>query len=198
MAREKILIVEDEAIVAMDIRVSLRNLGYVPSVVSSGEEAIQKTEKSHPDLVLMDIMLKGEMDGVEAAGEIRSRFNIPVVYLTAYSDQDTLKRAKITEPFGYLLKPFQERDLLVTIEMVLHKHKLEGELRLSKESFNNIVNKSVDGIIIVDQQGIVRFINPALESLLNRKVDELLGEIFDFPVVPGDVSEVDIIRPGLP
>jgi CheY-like chemotaxis protein len=126
MSEAQILVVEDEFIVAKDIQNRLKNMGYtVPTVTASGEEAIDKVGQTHPDLVLMDIMLKGAVDGIEAAEKIRSLFNVPVVYLTAYSDENTLSRARISEPFGYLLKPFEERELHTTIEMALYKHKME-------------------------------------------------------------------------
>ena len=126
MSNSQILVVEDEGIIAKDIKNTLGLLGYfVVAVASSGEEAIEKAIETHPDLVLMDIVLEGDMDGVEAAEQIRDRFDIPVVYLTAYSDDKTLQRAKITEPYGYILKPFQERELYTTIEMALYKHKIE-------------------------------------------------------------------------
>jgi CheY-like chemotaxis protein len=128
MANAQVLVVEDASIIAKDIQDMLRRLGYaVPAVVSSGEKAIQKAAETHPDLVLMDIMLKGDMDGVEAAQQIRDRFHIPVVYLTAYADEDILQRAKIAEPFGYILKPFEERELHAAIEMALYRHKAEEE-----------------------------------------------------------------------
>lgn len=124
----RILIVEDEHIVAMGIKKMVKSLGYtVTSVASSGEDAISKAESTFPDVVLMDIMLKGNMDGVEAAGEIRERFDVPVVYLTAYSDNKILERAKKTEPFGYIVKPFDEKDLHSSIEIALHRHRKEKE-----------------------------------------------------------------------
>ncbi|HIE29084.1 TPA: response regulator [Candidatus Poribacteria bacterium] len=123
------MVVEDEIIVADDIKSSLISLGYaVCAVVSSGEEAIKKAEEENPSLVLMDIVLEGEMDGIEAAEQISKRFNIPVVYLTAHADEETLGRAKITEPFGYIIKPFDERELHTTIEMALYKHKAEEKI----------------------------------------------------------------------
>ncbi len=126
MSKAKILVVEDEIIIARDVQRSLENLGYVvPAIVSSGEEAIRKADETRPDLVLMGIMLKGEMNGVRAAEQIRARFDIPVVYLTAYADEKTLQCAKVTKPFGYVLKPFEERELLAAIEMALHKHEVE-------------------------------------------------------------------------
>ena len=122
MANTKILIVEDEIIIAKDIQNTLKTLGYdAPAIVLSGEEAIKKTEEIKPDLVLMNIALKGEIDGIEAAAEIRNLFNIPVVYLTGYMDEERLKRAKTTEPFSYVIKPFNERELHSTIVRALKK-----------------------------------------------------------------------------
>ena len=120
MANTQILVVEDEGIVGRDIQKTLQSLGYdVPAIASTGKAAIQKAEENRPDLVLMDIVLKGEIDGIEAAEQIRSRINIPVVYLTAYTGDKTLERAKITEPFGYIVKPFEDRELKTAIEMAL-------------------------------------------------------------------------------
>ncbi|NPE29298.1 response regulator [Methanococcoides sp. SA1] len=130
MSQIKILIVEDEKIVALGIKKMLKNLGYlVPSIASSGKEAISKAEITFPDLVLMDIMLKGDMDGVEAADQIRKRFEVPVVFLTAYSDEKILERAKKTNPYGYIIKPFEENSLHATIELALHKYKEEKEIK---------------------------------------------------------------------
>jgi hypothetical protein len=127
--KPRILVVEDEEIVALNIKNILRKFGYeVDALTSLGSEAIEIAEKSHPDLVLMDIHLQGDMDGVEAARHL-SRLDIPVVYLTAYSDPATLERAKISEAFGYLLKPFKDRELHTTIEIALYKHRMETKLR---------------------------------------------------------------------
>ena len=128
MAGEKILIVEDESIIALHIEDSLKSLGYAIAGISySGSEAIRMAEESHPDLILMDIMLGGKVDGIRASEQIRTRLDIPVVYLTAYSDESTLQRAKATEPFGYLLKPFKERELSVAIQIGLYRHRMESE-----------------------------------------------------------------------
>ena len=122
MPNEKILVVESEAIVAKDIQNTLKSLGYdAPAIALSGEEAINKSEEIHPDLLFMGIVLKGEIDGIEAAEKIRNHFNIPVVYLAAYMDEKTLQRAETTGPFGYILKPFKERELHTTIETTLHR-----------------------------------------------------------------------------
>jgi CheY-like chemotaxis protein len=126
MAEVQILVVEDNNIVVMELQDRLQSLGYaVTAVASSGEGAIKKAGETQPDLVLMDIRLKGEMDGVEAAEGIRTRFDIPVVYLTAYADENTLQRAKVMEPYGYILKPFDERELQAAIETTLHRHREE-------------------------------------------------------------------------
>lgn len=122
--------VEDENIIAMDIQNRVKRLGYsVSAIAASGEEAIKKAAETHPDLVLMDIKLKGMIDGIEAAGQIRERFDIPVVYLTAFADDETLQRAKITGPYGYILKPVRDRELHSNIEIALHKHEMERELK---------------------------------------------------------------------
>ncbi|MGC9505327.1 hybrid sensor histidine kinase/response regulator [Baaleninema sp.] len=135
MSEIRILIVEDEAIVADDIAYRLENLGYeIADIVASGEEAIEAATKELPDLVLMDIMLQGEIDGIEAARVIRERLNLPVVYLTANADRATLERAKLTVPLGYVLKPFKDRELQVTIEIALTRHQAERELQNALET----------------------------------------------------------------
>lgn len=132
MVGEKILVVEDERIVARDIEKRLKKLGYVVvASVASSEEAIQKTAEMNPDLVLMDIQIRGEKDGIETAENIRTDFDIPVIYLTAYADEDTLQRAKVTEPFGYIIKPFDERDLYVAIEVALRRRLAEIAVRIA-------------------------------------------------------------------
>lgn len=128
MKTARILVVEDEAIVAMVIKQRLLSLGYVVSgIAASGNEAITRVEGTYPDLVLMDILLKGDMDGIEAAAIIQERFNVPVVFLTAHSDEKTLERAKQIDPYGYIIKPFTEKDLNTSIELALHRHRKENE-----------------------------------------------------------------------
>jgi len=125
VAKARILVVEDELIIAMGLQKRLQALGYtVSDVVSSGEDAVVKAITMQPDLVLMDIGLSGEITGIEAAERIRLEVDIPVIYLTAYADPDSLRRAKITEPFGYIIKPYEDRDLHSTIEMALYKHEI--------------------------------------------------------------------------
>jgi PAS domain S-box-containing protein len=184
MATTQILIVEDESIVAENIRRNLEHLGYsVFSVVSSGERAIKEVEVKVPDLVLMDIVLQGEMDGIETAKKIRSRFNIPVVYLSAYSDEKTLERAKITEPFGYIIKPFNERELHTNIEIALYKHKMEKRLKESERRLResnqwlvSIIKSIGDAVIAVDLEGTIKLMNPLAEALTGWKQDEASGK----------------------
>lgn len=177
MSKSKILVVEDERIVALDIKNSLQELGYeVTGIASSGEDAIQKTIETNPDLVLMDIFLKGDLDGVEAAEEIRRSFNIPVVYLTAYSDENTLQRAKITEPFGYIIKPFKEREIHVVIETALHKHKMENKLKENERWLSTTLLSIGDAVISTDAEGCVKFMNPVAESLTGWTHDFALGK----------------------
>ena len=150
MARTKILVVEDERIVAKDLQRRLQRLGYtVCAIASSGQEAIEQVAQTPPHIVLMDIILQGPMDGVEAAEHIRARFDIPIIYLTAHADANTLQRAKATEPFGYLLKPFEAKALQTTIEMALYKHQMEREraqlLRQLQDALANI--KTLRGLL---------------------------------------------------
>jgi CheY-like chemotaxis protein len=124
----RILVVEDESVVALSLARYLQRLGHtVLGTVASGLEAVQQTMATRPDLVLMDIHLKGAMDGVEAVAQVRAQCDIPVIYLTAYADETTLERAKVTEPFGYILKPFDQQELQAAIEMALYKHRGERE-----------------------------------------------------------------------
>ncbi|HEX7468021.1 MAG TPA: response regulator, partial [Methanobacterium sp.] len=127
-----ILIVEDEIIIAADLKVRLENLGYnIFGISATGNDAIRKTGETHPDLVLMDIMLKGDMDGIDTAQKIRDLYDIPVIYLTAYFDDEILNRAKITEPFGYILKPFEDMRIQSAVEMAVYNHHIEQKLKNS-------------------------------------------------------------------
>lgn len=176
MAKTQILVVEDNNIVVMEIEDRLESMGYaVSAMASSGEEAIKKAGELYPDLVLMDIGLKGDIDGVEAAEEIRARFNIPVIYLTAYADVNTLQRAQITEPYGYILKPFDETQLHSTIEMALYKHQMEKKLQESERWLATTLASIGDAVIATDEKGLVTFMNPVAEVLTGWKKEDGLG-----------------------
>src|SRR4029453_7063759 len=193
MDRVRMLVVEDERIVSMDLQRRLKAMGYeIAGAAVSGEEAIEKAEKLRPDMVLMDIMLDGELDGIQAAEIIRSRFTIPVIYLTAYADSATLERAKITEPFGYILKPFEERELHGHIEIALYKHRMELRLKESEERYMLAVRGANDGLWDWDLPGTSIYFSPRWKAMLG--FDE--GEIGQHPkewfsrLHPADSSRV--------
>ncbi|NQU66277.1 MAG: response regulator [SAR324 cluster bacterium] len=186
MEKVRILIVEDEAIIAMELESQLQSLGYkVTSVVDTGEKAIKKAEIDKPDLMLMDIRLKGEMDGIDVAKIIRNRFGIPVIFSTAYLDQERIERAKIAMPFGYVLKPIQERDLKVTLEMALYVAKVETERKKEEKTFQenekkyrSLFNSINDGFciheIVYSKSGTavdykIIDVNPIYEEILHVK-----------------------------
>ncbi len=152
MSKARIMIVEDEWTIAEEIKMVLESFEYtVTSMSSSGEEAIQNAEKDKPDLVLMDIVLEGEMDGIQAANEIRSRFNTPIIFLTAYTDEKILERASITGPFGYIVKPFVNEDLKISIEIALYKYRIEKERKRLIEELQGALPKitSLSGLLPV-------------------------------------------------
>lgn len=141
MSKTNIIVVEDESIVAKDIQLSLKKLGYnVLSICSNGFDAINAVEEQKPHIVLMDIMLKGDMSGIEAAAQIKEKYNIPIIFLTAYADESTLNKAKVTEPYGYIIKPFKEIDLHTSIEMALYKHEKEKELKNERDLLYSLVD----------------------------------------------------------
>ncbi|MEH1894463.1 MAG: EAL domain-containing protein [Nostoc sp.] len=172
-----ILVVEDEFIVAMDIQNRLRKFGYtVLGLADSGEEAIKRAADDSLDLVLMDIHLKGKMDGVEAAQIIHNIFNIPVIYLTANADESTLNRAKGTEPFGYILKPFKEKELKFTIEITLSKHRTEKKLKQNEQWLTTVLKSIGDAVITSDASGTVTFMNPIAEVLTGWNYSDAFGK----------------------
>jgi DNA-binding LytR/AlgR family response regulator len=166
MSKINIMVVEDESIVAKDIQQSLKKLGYnVADVCNTGEAAVVSATEKRPDLILMDIMLKGEMSGIDAAEKIRDNLNIPVVFLTAYADESTLNKAKITEPYGYIIKPFKEVDLHTTIEMAIYKHDKVTEVKKERDLLYSIVeSKENKGFIFIKSNS--RFIRLKTEDIM--------------------------------
>lgn len=152
MQRTKILVVEDERIIAKDIKMSLEGLGYdVCALVASGEDVIEMAKRENPDLLLMDIMLKGEIDGIETVNQLRSHLDVPVVYLTAYADDNILQRAKVTEPMGYLIKPFKDRELHSAIEMALYKHRMEAKREKAYEELEMKVEERTAELFMANE-----------------------------------------------
>jgi PAS domain S-box-containing protein len=176
MEKKRIMVVEDEGLVGLAIKEGLEALGYeVPVVVPSGDEAIRQVMEHEIDLIMMDIRLKGGIDGIETAQQIRRMLDIPVIYLTAYSDPQTLGRAKITEPFGYILKPVEERSMQAAIEMALHKSQVEKRIKMSNNRLTAILRSMPEGVIIVDVKCRVDFFNPAAELLTGWRKEEAIG-----------------------
>lgn len=167
MSKTRILVVEDESIVAKDIQKSLEKLGYeVPATASSAASAYEKLEQIRPDLVFLDIKLKGEEDGIHIAEHIKEKYNIPVIFLTSYVDQATLDRAKVTEPYGYIVKPFNESDLKTTVEMALFKFSRDREVRESQQRLANALARVEESIIVVDTEGRITYLNEKAENML--------------------------------
>ena len=172
----RVFVVEDEMIISRDIQRTLLTLGYeVAGHAVSGISAIEKTRESRPDLVLMDIHLKGEMDGIETAAIIARELSIPVVYLTAFADVETVERAKETMPFGYLLKPFEERELRTAIEIALYKHRAERELARNQELLRATINSIGEGVLAADEDGRIIFLNPVAQALTGWMQEEAVG-----------------------
>ena len=158
MTKSRILVVEDENIVALDLEKRLEKLGYdCVGIVATGESAVEKADELNPDLVLMDILLRGAKDGVEAGQEIRERFDIPIIFLTAYCDTATIERAKVSEPVGYILKPFEERALKTAIELGLHRHDSDRKLRKMERWLATTLNSLGDAVISTDVDGCISY-----------------------------------------
>ncbi|MCB0225189.1 MAG: response regulator [Anaerolineae bacterium] len=177
MPSAQILVVEDKTIIAKDIQQTLRGLGYdALATAPSGEEAIQKATELKPDLVLMDIRLKGELDGITAAAQIQTHFDIPVVYLTAHADEETIQRAKLTGPFGYILKPFAEKELHIAIEMALHMHNLERKLKNQERWLAATLESIGDAVLTTDADGKIIYLNPVAQALTGWTLAEASGK----------------------
>ena len=188
MSKIKILVVEDESIVAKDIQKSLEKLGYeVPATASSAQSAYEKLQQITPDLVFLDIRLKGEEDGIHIAEHIRHNYSIPVIFLTSYVDQETLDRAKVTEPYGYIVKPFNESDLKTTVEMALFKFSRDKEVRESQKRLANALGRVDEAIVITDTEGRVTYLNEKAESIFGYSTMMVLGsDVYQLFVIEED------------
>ncbi len=174
----RLLIVEDEAVIAMDMAQHLRGFGHeVVGIAASGARARQLAHEHRPDLIMMDIVIKGDEDGIVTARRIVQEMDVPVVFLTAYGDAPTLARAKDSAPYGYLMKPFRTDDLRTTIEVALHKHALDRRMRESEHWLTKTLRCIGDGIIATDPQGRIRFMNPVAETLTGVRADAAMQRL---------------------
>jgi len=189
-----ILVVEDERVVASDIAESLAQMGYdVVGTAASSSECIEHAEKRRPDLVLMDIRIEGPLDGIETARLLRSRFDVPVIFLTAFADEATVARAKHTEAHGYILKPFRAGELKSAVEIALHKHAMELELKLRERWFSTTLRAIGDAVMAIDSEGNVKFANPVAEGLLGERTEDLMGRSFPEVFRPIDERTRELI-----
>jgi PAS domain S-box-containing protein len=180
----RILIVEDESIISLDIKRLLASSGYlVVGVAASSEQAIRAVGTSAPDLVLMDIHIKGATDGIETALQIRKAFRLPVVFVTAHADRQTLERARESEPFGYIVKPISALSLTSTIEMALHKHRVEQQLEEHRAWLATVLQSIPDAVLVTDLDGEVQFLNQAAEDLTGLRHSEAVGKPVDAALV---------------
>jgi diguanylate cyclase (GGDEF)-like protein/PAS domain S-box-containing protein len=176
MESTRILVVEDENIVALDLKNRLQNLGYeVPATAATGADAIRLAQETQPNLILMDIVLKGEMDGIQAASEILAHYGIPVIFLSAYGDESFVQRARDLQPLGYILKPFKERELHATIQAGLHRRQIELKLKESEERNRRIIETAQEGIWILDTDDRTVFVNARMAEMLGYSIQEMLG-----------------------
>ena len=183
MKNKTIMIVEDEKIIAEDIRKTLIKFNYnVPHIVASGEKAIQKAKKNRPDLILMDIKIEGKINGLEAAKQIYQEFGIPIVFLTAYANENFLKQASEASPFGYLIKPFEDRELHSTIEMAFYKSRMEKRLKKNKDFLWKVIDTVPNNIFVKDKNGRYLMVNDSLAELYNTTPKEMIGKT-DFELI---------------
>jgi PAS domain S-box-containing protein len=176
MPAASVFIVEDEAIVAEDLRGTLEKLGYsITGIAATGESAVRKIRETRPDLVLMDIHLAGKMDGIETAQEIRAWPKIPVIYLTAHADDESLRRAKVTEPYGYVLKPYDERELHSVIEMALYKHRMEQIAKENERTIRALVNSIPDAVMLLDPQQNIIALNRMMAQRFGQEYVQIIG-----------------------
>lgn len=196
MSNETVLIVEDEKIIAIDLQKRLERLGYiVAGMAGEGYEAIDLSIKHSPDIILMDIMLSGPMDGIETAKAIRTAQDIPIIFLTAYTDEKNLERAKKAEPYGYILKPFKERELYTTIDIALYKHKMTSILNKQERLFNAILQSINDGIIALDLDLNIQFMNQVAEKITGTNEYEVISKhIGSILNLIDPVSKKDVIN----
>jgi len=179
MLKARILVVEDERLVALALEQCLKAIGHdVVALVTTGQQAVRKAVELEPDLVLMDIRLKGEVDGIEAAVRIHDNFGTPIVYLTAYSDDNTLERARAAQPYGYVLKPFEEKSLKSAVAMALYTASVNARELRTRERLARILADLAEGVIVADVKGNISYLNPRASQLLGWEPAAAAGKFF--------------------
>ena len=180
-----LMVVDDETIISMQLESRLKQLGYdVTGNASSAEEAINLAKQLQPDLILMDIVMPGKLDGIEAAGIIRRELDIPVIFLTAWADEELVKRAKNAQPYGYIVKPYNEREIQATIEVVLHKIGIDRHLKNQERHLRSIINTLDDAVLSYGDDNRIIFANEAAEAIFGYTVAELIGKPVSMLIVP--------------
>jgi len=194
MESKTILIVEDEKIIAEDIKNTLIKFNYtIPEIITSGEKAIRRAEELMPDLILMDIMIEGSINGIVAAKQIYHDFGIPIVFLTAYADENILEQATESSPFGYLIKPFEDRELRATIEMAFYKSKMEKRLRRNRNFLLKIIDTVPNNIFVKDKVGKYLMVNDSIADLYNTTPKEMIGKTDKDLIAKSKIKELDLL-----
>jgi PAS domain S-box-containing protein len=193
----KIMVVEDEALTALELQKKLVSWGYdVIGIVSSGEDAVEKTLELKPDLILMDILLKGDMNGIAAAGIINDKMEVPIIYLTAYCNVETFEGAKNTRPYAYLIKPFQENELKFAIEMAFYNHQSQLKLKESEARYRLLAESAPDMIFIINKDLFVEYVNEPSLKYLKVSKEEIIGKPVQslFPEPTFDAQKKSLLK----
>ncbi|OPY37147.1 MAG: two-component response regulator [Methanoregula sp. PtaU1.Bin051] len=200
MNKARILVVEDEFITGADLQAKLQDMGYdVPVVVDTGESAVQVAGEQRADLVLMDIHLKGAINGIEAAEQIQGKYSLPVIFLTGQSDEATVEKAKVSAPFGYLIKPVDDKALRIAINMALYKHAIDENLKKHEQTIEALLNATTDALFILDRDGTVLALNEALARRAGKQTADIVNTSY-FELIPsGAISTrlAEEIRAGM-
>ncbi|MCJ7813262.1 ATP-binding protein [bacterium] len=187
----QILIVEDNQVVATDLKKRIEKLGYgIFAIVDSGEAVLSAIKENQPDIILMDIVLKGRMSGIETVGKIKSSFDIPVIYITAFGDANTLVQAKESGPYQIISKPFKDKDLYASIEMALYKHTMEKRVKTSEKKYHLIFEIAVNLIVSINDQNVITDCNSRIKQVLDYTQDEIIGQSIAKILLPDDTRKV--------
>ena len=176
MGNRKVLVVEDESLIARALTKILNKFNYdIIGIANDSDAALRLLSETKPDIILMDIRIDGKLDGIQTAELIIANYDIPIVYMSSLDDQKTIDRAKQTQPFGYVTKPFEEKDIKIALEMSLFQYDMEKKLRQSEARYRSVVTSLNEGILLLNSDFIIETCNPAAETIIGEKADELIG-----------------------